>query len=151
MPPYLSVDVNSHEEQPRQTPVHVIIERSKENEPEYMGPPLHMQIPPKITQPTVQYQYQGFQSANSGVPLSHPGEAPIVVPPHAYLGAPYASYEVQYAHATNSSTHMVNSGLMYPAQMVPQVSTPQTHPQFQAPLVPVLHYQFPYVIATQYQ
>lgn len=99
-----------------------------------------MQIPPSVAQPAVKYLYQGFQFVNSTIPLAHHRAPSASVPSFAYPGAPYSPYGVQYAHATNLGTCMVNLGLMYPTQMVPQCATPHIHYQFQALLAPMPNY-----------
>lgn len=55
IPPHLSphiVDIDNHEEQPRQTLVPVTIEVPDENEPGYRGPSTHVEIPSRVAQPT---------------------------------------------------------------------------------------------------
>lgn len=72
-------------EKPRQNSTYVIVEVLVETGHEYMGPPFHVQIPPLMAQPAVQYLYQGLQFANSRISFAYP-EAPstTVVPQHAY-------------------------------------------------------------------
>lgn len=87
MPSHLSLQVvaiDNHAKQPRQNLVPVTSEALDENELEYKGPPIHVQNPYVVAQSTAQYPYQDFQS---GMPLTHPGEPFVVVPPFAYPGA----------------------------------------------------------------
>lgn len=79
-----------------------------ENNPEYIGPQIHLQIHSQVSQPTAQYPYQDLQS---GMPLAHPGAPYATVPPFAYHGAPYSPYGVQPSQIVSA---------MYLAQMFPQ-------------------------------
>lgn len=116
------MDVDNQEvpqEQPQHNPVPITANAPDENEPEYKAPPIHVQIPSQVSQPTALYPYQYFQS---GIPLAYPRAPFVVSPPFAYPGAPYALYGVQHGQT-------VNPCLMYLAQMFPQPAYPQAPAQ----------------------
>lgn len=89
MPPHLSpqvVDVNNHmepQDQPRQNSVLVPVESPDETEQEYRGPLIHVHIP-LVTQPAIQYPYQGVQFVYPRMPTVYHGASTANVVPQMF-------------------------------------------------------------------
>lgn len=71
----------------------VTAETPNETEHEYMGPLVHVQIP-LVTQPVVQYPYQGVQSFYHGMPIIYPGASSSI----PQLSVNVALYPVHPGH-----------------------------------------------------
>ncbi|KAI5436186.1 hypothetical protein KIW84_022592 [Lathyrus oleraceus] len=69
-----------------------------EKEFEYKGPPIHVQVPPPMVQPAVQYPSQGYRP---GMLLAYPGELSftVVSPQYAYNGTLYPIWSSLWSYS----------------------------------------------------
>lgn len=109
-----------------------------EKEFEYKGHPIHVQVPPPVVQPVMQYLNQGY---HSGMSLAYPGasSSTIVAPQYAYVGAPYVPFGVHYSQ---TSHRIVSPGLAHSAQFFQPMLIPHIHSHSQIPLVPMSYYSY---------
>lgn len=83
-----------------------------EKEFEYKGLLIHVQVPPPVVQPAMQYPNQGY---HPGMLLAYPGasSSTIVAPQYAYTEAPYNPFRIHYGQ---TSHQIVNFGLVHSTQ-----------------------------------
>lgn len=117
----------------------VTTEAPTEKRFEYKGPPIHVQVPPHVVQPAMQYPNQGYHSE---MPGAFPGESSSSVSHH------YAYTEVSYVpfgfHYGQTSHRITSPSLVHSSQIFHPMVAPQIHSQLQASLVPMPYYPFPH-------